>query len=157
MSDKKFKFNAFDAVIIAIFLLILTAIGIKIYEKSNQTVNDTQKFSFTIEAKNLDVAFKDKVSVGDKIRDSVHGNFYGQVSDLKVKPAQKIMEDNINGTYVLADIPQKNDLEITVECKANVTDDAITIDGRPIRIGKLMSLKSKGYVVYGYIIDMKVE
>ncbi len=157
MSDKKFKFNAFDAIIILIFILILSAIGIKIYEKSNQSVNDTHKFSFTIEAKNLDQNFKDKISVGDKIRDSVHGFFYGCVSNLKVKPAQKIVENNINGTYILTDIPQKNDLEITVECKANVTDDAITVDGHPIRIGKLMSLKSKGYVVYGYIIDMEVE
>ncbi len=157
MSDKKFKFNAFDAIIIVIFVLILSAIGIKIYEKSSQSVNDTHKFSFTIEAKNLDQNFKDKISVGDKIRDSVHGFFYGHVSNLKVKPAQKIVENNTNGTYILADIPQKNDLEITVECKADVTDDAITIDGHHIRIGKLMSLKSKGYVVYGYIIDMEVE
>ena len=54
-------------------------------------------------------------------------------------------------------MPDKIDMEVTVECDANISDDSISVESNPIRLGKLMSLKSKGYVVCGYIIDMETE
>lgn len=152
----KQKFNAFDFVIVLIFIITFSVIGIRIHDKSPK-ISDTKKFSFTIEIKNVNQDFQNKISIGDEIRDSGHGYFYGNISNLKVKPAQKITEDNNNSSYVLSDIPEKNDIEITVACNANISDDSITIENNPIRIGKLMPLKSKGYVMYGYIIDMETE
>ncbi len=149
--------NAFDIVIVIIILLIITVFGMKIYNKSSSILQDTQKFYFTIEALELDKDFQEKISIGDQIRDNIHGYFYGKVSDIKFKSAKKITENNVTGEFVLSQIPDKIDIEITVECDANISDDAITVDTNPIRLGKLMSLKSKGYVVYGYIINMETE
>ena len=158
-TKKKSKhiFNAFDIVVFIIILLVITVFGMKIYNKSNVASQNTQKFYFTIEALNLDKDFEKKICIGDQIRDNVRGYFYGNIHNVKSKPATKITENNITGEYVLTKIPDKIDIEVTVECDANVSDDSITVDSNPIRLGKLMSLKSKGYVIYGYIINMKTE
>lgn len=156
-SKPKHIFNAFDITICIIILLIGSIVFIKFLDKHNSSSQATSKFYFTIEALSLDKDFENKISKGDQIRDSVHGYFYGKVCDFKSKPATKITEDNYNGTYVLADVPDKIDMEVTVECDANISDDSISVESNPIRLGKLMSLKSKGYVVCGYIIDMETE
>ena len=131
----------------------------KFYNRKLQNLNNNHDFYFTIEALNLDSDFvnKNKISVGNKICDSVRGFYYGKISKIKSKPTKRVTEDNINGRYVLANIPDKVDLEVTVKCRASFSNDAIKVNGHPVRIGKIMALKSKGYILYGHIIDMQAE
>ena len=156
---KKFRFNIFDVCVVLSFIVISSLLGMKLYENRINNLNNNRDFYFEIEALNLDSDFKtkNKISIGDEIRDSVRGFYYGKISKLKAMPAKKITEDNINGCYALASVPDKIDLRVTVKCKANYSDKAICIENNPVRIGKLMSLKSKGYVLYGHIIDMQTE
>ena len=156
---KKFRFNAFDLCVLLSFIVIFSLLGMKLYEKRLKDLNANRDFYFKIEALGLDEDFetKNKISVGDEIRDSVRGFYYGKISKIKSMPAKKITEDNINGCYALTNVPNKIDLQVTVKSKANYSDKAICVENNPVRIGKLMSLKSKGYVIYGHIIDMQTE
>ena len=141
VKSKKKLFNGFDFFVLLVFILV----GCFVFFKLNKKVglkNDVSDFCFVVEAKELDKNFLDgnKIDIGDKIYDSVYGSYYGEICDIKNEPAKIIVDDNINGIYVLSEL-----------------EDKICVGEREIRIGKPMFLKSKGYAIVGYIIDMDID
>ena len=57
----------------------------------------------------------------------------------------------------MSELEDKTNLEVQIKCLANINSDKICVGEREIRIGKPMFLKSKGYVITGYIIDMDAD
>ena len=158
VKKKKKLFNGFDFFLLLAFVLI----GCLIFFKFNKKVSfkkNMSDFCFLVEAKELDKNFLDdnKINIGDKIYDSVYGSYYGKICDIKSEPAKIIVDDNINGIYVLSELEDKINLKIKVKCRASINKDKICVGEREIRIGKPMFLKSKGYVLVGYIIDMDID
>ena len=48
-------------------------------------------------------------------------------------------------------------MKVKIKCRADISENKICVGEREIRIGKPMFLKSKGYVLVGYIIDMDID
>ena len=158
VKGKKKLFNGFDFCVLLIFVLI----GCFVFFKLNKKVglkNNMSDFCFVVEAKELDKNFLDdnKIDIGDKIYDSVYGSYYGEICDIKNEPAKIIVDDNINGIYVLSELEDKINLKVKIKCRADISENKICVGEREIRIGKPMFLKSKGYAIVGYIIDMDVD
>ena len=156
---KKLFFNGFDIFLMVVIICIMGFAFVKFNKKLGLKKENETDFCFTIEAKELDSNFLDdsKIKIGDKIYDSVYGSYYGEILEIKKKPSEIITEDNLNGTYIMCELEDKINLEVQVKCLANINADKICVGEREIRIGKPMFLKSKGYVITGYIIDMDLD
>lgn len=153
---KKLFFNMFDIFLLIGCICISSLVFIKFNKKLGLKKESVDEFCFTVEAKELDNDFVSGINIkaGDKIYDSVYRSYYGEILDIKKNPSEIITEDSLNGIYVLSELEDITNLEVKIKCLANIDDDKICVGEREIRIGKPMFLKSKGYVITGYIIDM---
>lgn len=147
------KIKLFDVIILFICIAIVSLVVLKFYRKS--AVADTKNISFTVEA--LSVETDCPLKAGDEIRDNQRGYYYGVVSEITSAQAIKVVEDVSSGVYVKSQVPDRMDLHVTISCKGNETDKDITVEGNPIRLGKLLSLKTKGCVINGYVLDIRTE
>lgn len=159
IKEKKLFFNVFDIFLLLGFICIVSFVFIKFNKKLGLKKENVDEFCFTVEAKELDNNFVNSVNIkaGDRIYDSVYGSYYGEILNIKKKTSEIITEDSLNGTYVLSELEDKTNLEVQIKCLANINSDKICVGEREIRIGKPMFLKSKGYVITGYIIDMDAD
>jgi hypothetical protein len=150
--NKRKRINLFDLFIVSIGVILLIVIV------KNNRINTVDKniknICFTIKVLALNNDFN--ISVGDLISDNVSNFDYGKIISIASKPATRITDNNITGEHVLANIPDKIDLDITIKCSADVSKNAITVSEHDIRLGKMMFLKSKGYVISGYLTDIEI-
>lgn len=112
---------------------------------------------FTIELPQTNMEFFEKVEIGDQINDNIRGYYYGIVEDIYYEPAKKVMEDIENGSYHYEEVPDKIDVYLTVKASGTESDMEITAEGQPIKFGGTLTVKGKGYVGAGYVVDLWTE
>jgi hypothetical protein len=140
--------------LILIFLFLFSFFFLKrnsLINKNNRTI------FFKIEAQQLESDLVNKIKIGDRIFDNVKNFYYGEIHDLEIKPATKILENIIDGNFVLSDIKNKNNVYLKIKCDVNETLDGFYIGENSIRLGKLYNLKSKNFCISGYIIDIEIS
>lgn len=118
---------------------------------------DAKDVYFTIELAQTTEEFADKIQIGDLIKDNLRGYYYGTVSDITVMPSVVTSHDMENAKYVRVEMPERYDIHLTVKCNGTESDKTITAEGQEIKLGKMMVLKSKGYVAAGYVISLRTE
>lgn len=112
---------------------------------------------FTLELPQTSMEFFDKVEIGDQINDNIRGYYYGVVEDVRYEPAKKVMADIENGTYKYEEVPDKIDVYLTVKANGTESDMEITAEGQPIKFGGTLTVKGKGYVGAGYVVELRTE
>lgn len=148
--------NLLDLIII--IAAIFAAILIFKYISGNAVKGTRQTIHFTVELNDVTDAFVDKIQPGDEIKDSIKGYYLGTVSRVTKKPFTLVNWDSNDNIYIKSDVPDKN--TVLVEIKANGLidgDKSIHAGEVPVRVGKEMSIKGKGYARTGYVVDLQEE
>jgi hypothetical protein len=161
MSDRKGKlFGVLNIVDIVIIILVIALIvgGVYAYEKYRENLNaNVETVQYQVEIKGVDEKFVAAINNGDFIRESVKGNNLGRVAGKSSVPATNINSDFINGKYVVAAVPGKLDLVLTLKADAKVTSRSINVGGLDIRIGQKIYVKGKGYAGEGFILNINFK
>ncbi len=151
---KKTKFTVIDAVIIIAVILVLTLGAVKFMPgllggKTDSAINCTVLIS------SAEPELGEAIKVGDAVTLSLTEKDGGIVSDVVVKPAEKIAFDSIKGEYIRQEIDNKCDIEVTVAADAKVSDTAITVGSTVLKVGAETTVRGKGYAAMGYIIEIE--
>lgn len=145
------KLNIVDFIIIAVILSLVAGVYFVFFGGSDKQVVETSKVIYEFEITNVNKDFVDAITPGDPIRDNIRGNEIGTVVSKVSRNATMLNEDLINGRYVIADVPDRYDVVITIEGKANITPANIIVGGAEIKVGKKFSIKGKGYANQGFV------
>jgi hypothetical protein len=78
----------------------------------------------------------------------------GTVIFAAVQPGRKLVE-TADGRFVLAEMPEKFDVILTIEAQAQVTDWTIRIANTDLRIGTAVKVGSKRFLVKGIIVGLE--
>jgi len=152
------KFNGLDVFIVIIIFLAVGAVVFYLNGAGNSLMaSDAKTVYFTVEVTYCMPGFADNIKIGDKISDSTKGDYYGTVSNVEVKPTTTITSDLTDGTINRMDIPDRYNVYVTVMCDGRETDSAIYANGQKVTIGKLATIKGKGYAGQGYITELRTE
>lgn len=157
-------FGLINIIDLAIVLVIIAAVIIlmpNFIGRSNSvsptSSGQAKTVYFTIEFPQTSKNVADNVTIGSKLNDNVRNYYYGEVIETYSKPAVKIIPNLYEGVYEKADVP--GDLDVYIKVKANGTENDMEIlaEGQPIKLGKQMIVKGKGYAGAGFVVELYTE
>lgn len=156
MEKRKLKFNAVDALLI---LLAAAAVFVVLYvfvlSEKPADAAETQKIQYVVEIVNIDASFKNSVAVEQPVKDSVKQANIGKVIGVQDDTDfSKIVFDYEHNTEVTAKAKDRINMSITIEADAQVSDQAFTVNGVEIRVGKQYGLILPSFYGVGYCIKL---
>ncbi|WDV45262.1 DUF4330 domain-containing protein [Clostridiaceae bacterium M8S5] len=158
--DKKGKLfgliNIIDLLVILIVVLAVGGIGYKL--KTRQGIggigSKTEKVKAIIEISDVRLATVNNLNEGDKLYHYDRGNYFGTVKEVAVFPHKEAVSTS-DGKIVLAEEPDKFDVQLTLESNASVSDSVIVIGGEHSRVGAQFRLKNKKVAVMSTVLKIE--
>ena len=156
MENKKafrLHLNLFDGIVI---LLALVVGGLLLWTQlkpaAPAAAPAAEKIQYTIVLKKTVPGTGERVKAGDALEDTIKNYSLGNVVSVEVVPAEEFAVDTENDRYVLAEVPDKEDVYITVESSAVISDAAVTVgSGYEIRVGEAIYVRGPGYLGSGTV------
>ena len=147
------KLNIFD--IIVIFLLIICIVFAiwKFWPKSVSTnvLEKTNKFSYVIRVEGISNTSEEMIKVGDDIYDKVSNSHIGKIVNVKAEPTKGSFE-TLDGKIITAEMPNKIDLELTIETDGKIANGEYIANGLiRILVGQTKEVKTKYWMATGFI------
>lgn len=151
------KFNFLDVLII-LAVVAAAAIGVKMLWGASgaEQAEQSSKVIYTVEDADAPIELVEAVQVGDRVNIGVNGVDSSVVTDVQYQPAEKVVFDELTGTYRKVELPEKYALQVTCEAEAAVSDMSISAGSTPVRVGAEFSVKGRGYAVIGYVIKSEL-
>jgi len=151
-NESKIRFNIVDVIIILMVLALAAGGYYKVFVQNKQIAAQEQKIRYLILVEEVRQPTVDAYSEGQVLWDQKTNVRLGEITKKEVVPATEAVP-TAEGKLVLAEIPEKYNLLLTLESPAVVTDNNITIGSREIKIGRKILFKtaraaSEG-IVYG--------
>lgn len=153
MAEKKARFTLVDLLIILIIAAVVAVAVIKILP--SKVGQKTEKISFTVLLTQKEDGFIDAMSVGDEVSISNKEKDTARITKLSKEDSEVMTFDSIEGEYKTEKLNDKQDVYVTMEADASVTDSLITAGTTPIKVGLEMPVRGKGYASTGYVIDIE--
>ena len=145
--------NLFDAVIILAALVVgAVVLWTQLKPADSPAAPAAEKIQYTIVVKKTVPGTGGQVEVGDSVVDAVKNFDLGKVVSSETLPSQDLALDTENATYVLTDVPNKEDVYITMESSAVIGDEMITLgSGYVVRVGEPIYVRGPGYLGSGTV------
>lgn len=150
------KLNLFDIIVIAIVLLCIIFMVIKFLPQGSDSniTEQNNKFSYVVRVEGISNTSADMIKVGDELFDKVSNSKIGTITNLKIEPAVGVME-GMDGTIIQAEMPNKIDVDITVETEGKMQNGEYVANGLiRILVGQTKQVKTKYWMASGFITSV---
>ena len=151
----RLKLNLFDGIVI---LLALAVAAVLVYLQMKPAATDdsgapaTTTMQYTVRLLETMPGTGDLVQPGDKLRDVVKNHDIGTVVSAKVMPATDSIINEETNSYVTAEIPGREDVEIVIETTATYGEESVVVgSGYVIRVGEEIFVRGPGYLGSGEV------
>ncbi len=151
-SQKKFRFNFIDALLI---LIILAAGAFLCYIFLSNDVdvvseNVTKEIVYEIELNEVPEEFKWKINIGDKVTDTVARYPIGEVVNVVYSDYIYSGVNAEDGGEVLTAVPGYMDVTVTIRAEANIVNNMYSIGGYDIHVGKNVCFRVPNFTGESY-------
>ena len=146
------KFTVIDAIIV---LLILAAVFV-LFSMVPKTMGgeNTSKVAVKVLATKVEPEVKENIQIGEIAVLSFTEEYIGTVTDFSAEPA-KIETQNLEANrFELSPSELKDDVYITLDVDAVVSDNAIKVGDIFLRAGSPLPVLGKNFAVNGHIIEV---
>ncbi len=149
----RLRLNLFDAIVIAAALLVGgILLWMQMKPAAPAAAPAAEKIRFTIVLQKTVPGTGSKINAGDLLVDTIKNYEIGNVVAVETVPAQDFAMDQENRCYVLTEVPDKEDIYITMESSAVITDEAVTVGtGYTLRVGEWVYARGPGYLGSGKV------
>ena len=153
---KRSFFNIFNLLTV---LIIIAGIAASVYffvlKEDVDTAPVLYDVEYIIEIKDVRDELRDKISIGDKVVDSVGQLDIGVVEEIEYTRSYSYELDNETGELVISERPDHSNIIVTISAKANITDKGYDINGCVINVGKPVYARFPSFVEVSHCISMK--
>jgi hypothetical protein len=147
------KVNLFDLIVLLVLIALVTGVGYKYLVSNNNIILNQSDIQVKLWIEDVkDVSVK-AINVGDIVREYDSNNLFGEVIKKEVKPHYEEVE-TADGRVVHAPVEGKHDVYVTLKCKGIVSDNAISIGSKEVRIGGTIVIKHKLYALSTKAIEI---
>lgn len=154
--NKRFRLNLFDGIVI---LLALAVAAVLLYMQMKPAAASGQAgtpaaatMQYTVRLLKTIPGTGDLIQPGDKLRDVVKNYDIGTVVSATVLPATDSIINEDTGSYITAQIPGYEDVDIVIETTATYGDEAVTVgSGYEVRVGDEIFVRGPGYLGSGEV------
>lgn len=160
MEKKKIKFNGMDLFIILVVVAVALAGAYLLFGRegggsvaSSQNVLVRTVIELDVENKE----FADLIKVGDTVAIGEKDKMMTTVESVEAIPAAANGYDIVSGRVIMAEIPDKYDVQITLVGDGTETDKDVQISGTAIRVGQKNVVSSKNFAGEGYVVGLETE
>ncbi|QIB26986.1 DUF4330 domain-containing protein [Caloranaerobacter azorensis] len=145
--------NIIDIAVI-IILVVLIVGGINRFTRvTPQVIEESQRAIVKIEISKVRQPTVDGIKEGDILYHYDKGRVFGKIISKEVINSKEAVATS-DGKIVLADIPGKYDVILSVEANAINTSNVIIIGGEHTRIGSRFKLKNRKIAVFGTVLGI---
>ena len=153
--NKVMKYVFEIIVIVAILLAALYGIT-KI--NTSLTRSNQKEVLITFEAQDVEEALLQKVQIGDNITDNAKTTYLGKIVALSDPyPYTDTVENYETNAYVLAEVPNRYNKDITVSAMADVTDSAIMVGETELKVGYTIPIINEKYMLSSIITHLEIK
>lgn len=147
--------NIIDLAVILIVALLAVG-GAKRMKKSPVATTESKKALITVEVSNVRTATVDGLVVGDPLYHYDKGQEFGKIVNKEVEPYKEPVESG-DGRWILAEVPEKYAVILTIEANAKENADVVVVGGEQTRIGAQFRFKNRNVAVFGTVLGMEIE
>ncbi len=150
---KKFKWTLVDTLIV--LLVIIAGVALVNVFGVDKATGEAKTIEAVVLLAQEDNEVKEAMTVGDEITISLTEKDSGILKDVKAEPAAAMGFNAIDGTYSIEPIDSKVDIYATIELDVAESDTAITCGSSVIKVGERLPVRSKGYALEGFVVEIK--
>lgn len=151
----KVKFNAMDWVIVlALAAVVLAGVLLLGGGSGGSQTAETKRVQLIIELTDRDETFINLPQVGDTAMIGVKEKMETVVTNVEILPATKRAENIVDGWAGSSELPGRYDVRITFEGEGVETNQAVTVNGVPARVGEEAFVKSKNWAGAGFFVGV---
>jgi hypothetical protein len=154
--EKKARFTVIDLIIILVVLAAIVFGAVKVVP-GILTSGEKAKVEFTVLVSGKEEGFHEAMKAGDHVTLSLTEKDGGVIRDIRTEPATTMVFDSINGKYEMQTLGGKEDIYITIEADAKISDVAVQTGSTQIRVGAELPVRGKGYATSGFVVIMNEE
>ena len=157
-TNNKKRINMFDLIVL---LAVIAVVAFGIYalvgrgDAQKQTVSSN--VTFTLEAARQPKDMLRYISEGQIVYDSTNKTALGTIVAIHETPARLLVENHDRQTVEYAKVPEKIDLVLEVEAKANIASPDITVDTVSLKIGKQVHCTAGDAAFTSTIIGVEMD
>jgi len=147
--------NLFDLFVIILVVALIGGVGYKyIYVNPNVALNESD-IEVKLWVEDVRQVTVDVINVGDRVREYDSNLLFGEIIDKEVIPHYEPTE-TADGRIVNALVEGKYDIYITLKSRGIVSDNAISIASKEVRIGGTIITKHQLYAVSTKAVEINV-
>ena len=150
------KFNFVDAVIVCLILALLAAGVYKIFFVNKGLTLQNNEIEFKVLVEKVRMPSVEGFKVGQAVRDVQTNIVLGTIVNNEISPYKEAVP-TLDGKVVLAEVPEKYNVLVTISSPAIVTDNNITIGNKEIKTGGEISIKTNTVTSRGIIFGVTVK
>ena len=158
----KQKLKIFDFLVI---LIIVFMIGFSIFwatplsQGLKTRTSSTVALEYTVEIRNVEREFLDKISEGNTVVDGVSNTVIGTVIAIDPPYESQILSVNESGQGILVDVPDRYNLIVTISSTAASyrAGSGYSVNSCRIAVGESLDLRFPDYVGTGYCIGFRTQ
>lgn len=153
----RLRLNLFDGIVILITLLVGgVLLWTQLKPAAPTSAPAAEKIRFTIMLQKTVEGTGARANAGDLLVDTIKNYEIGNVVSAETVPAQDFALDEESSCYVLSEVPGKEDIYLTLESSAVVTEEAVTVGtGYVLRVGEPIYVRGPGYLGSGRVYSIE--
>lgn len=159
MGKNKISFNIIDILIIFALVCVVTVFSYFAAGKweTGKAENSSNTVRYTVCVQDAEEKFLNKIAAGDMVWDVRKGGTLGTVVDV-TEPVkyETTAENRENGTFVLAEIPERYSYEFTVESPCSKSETGCSINDTKINVGRKITVRTENIAVEGTVFGVEI-
>ncbi|MBE6636596.1 MAG: DUF4330 domain-containing protein [Ruminococcaceae bacterium] len=154
---KKLFFNFIDVLLIVAILAATVTVVFFLRERRILTPgsNETVEVIYQIEVSPLREDFRNLVSIGDRMTDSVKLSDLGEITDVSYAECRYTGVNKTTGAIVTSTFPGHVTMILTIRADALLTEAGYEIDGRLLLLGQPLSFRTPDFTGTGTCLSLE--
>ena len=151
------KINIIDLCVVAILIIAVAVTYFKFNMSAHSDVTTSNgRAEYTILTNGVREFTVDQLEIGDKVFDKESDKFIGEVTAVNTKPAYEYITKT-DGTVVMAELPERYDLEVTVQTDVMVNDRGVSANGAKfLYLNQNSTYYTQTVQVEAKLVDLKI-
>ncbi|SDY54202.1 protein of unknown function [Proteiniborus ethanoligenes] len=150
------KINIFDLMVVILLVALIGGVGYKYFILGNKVMVNESDIDVTLWVEDVRQITVDVINVGDVIREYDSNQLFGEIIEKQVTQHYEPVE-TADGRIVNAAVEGKYDVYIKLKCKGIVTDNAISIGSKEVRMGGTIITKHQLYSVSTKVVEIDLK
>jgi hypothetical protein len=147
------KFNLVDLVIVVVVISLLAAGVYKLFFANQELQAQEQQVEYRVLLENVRKPTVDAFADGQKVREYQTNIDLGTVTGKESGPYTQPVP-TLDGKVVNAPVPEKYNLTVTISSPAVISDNNVTINGKEIKTGDKITVKTNTASSTGTVMEV---